>query len=131
MTGTHTALSALLPATALWTIVMAFPLLLWYIDSAYFRVFLYMIYPIALGMISRAGVFWVSVEKIAIISIITFTFGFLLTLNDANKQAFKKPKENKVRSSLLFTMLSLIFIIMLYVFGTQTYIYNPANFKST
>jgi membrane-anchored protein YejM (alkaline phosphatase superfamily) len=131
MTGTHTALSALIPATLLWTIILTFPLLLWYIDSAYFRIFVYMLYPVAVGMISRTGTFWVSMDKIAMISILTFTFGFLLLLNKGNKEALKKPKEHKLRSALLFSILTILFIAMLYVFGTQTYLYNPLNFKTT
>lgn len=131
MSARHTALSALLPATVLWTIVMTIPLVLWYVDSAYFRIFLYMLYPVLIAMISRVGTFWVSMDKIALISMLTFLVGFLINLNKGNHEAMKKPREHKVRSGLIFSSLSFLFILLLYIFGTQTYIYNPINFGST
>ena len=129
--GKHTASSALIPATILWTIVMLFPVVLWYIDSAQFRVFLYLLYPLIIGLISRQGVFWISFGTLAVCSILTFLMGFLLNLNKKNSDAMKKPRENKVRSGLIFAFLSLMFILLIVGLGNLTYIYNPSNFGST
>lgn len=126
--NSHTALSALIPAIILWTVVMSFPLLLWYIDSAHFRVFLYLLYPLIIGFISRQGVFWVSFGTLAVSSIFTFLVGFLLNHNKENRNAMKKPRENKVRSGFIFVFLSVIFILSMYGLGKVSYIYNPSNF---
>lgn len=131
ISGKHTASSALIPAAILWTIVMSIPLLLWYIDSAMFRVFLYLMYPLLIGYISRRGVFWISIETIAVSSIFTFLLGFVMTLSKKNSDAMKKPKENKVRSGLIFSFLSFMFILIIVGLGRISYIYNPVNFQST
>ena len=131
MSGKRTAMSALIPATALWTVIMTLPLVLWYVDSAYFRIFTYMLYPVLIGLISRSGTFWVSMDKIAFISILTFLLGFLLNLNNGNHEAMKKPREHKLRSGLIFSTLTVTFISLLFVLGTRTYIYNPENFGSS
>jgi len=131
MSGKHTAMSALIPATALWTVIMTLPLVLWYVDSAYFRIFTYMLYPVLIGLISRVGTFWVSMDKIAIISMLTFLLGFLLNLNKGNHEAMKKPREHKLRSGLIFSTLTVTFISLLFALGTRTYIYNPSNFGSS
>jgi len=131
MSGKHTAMSALLPATALWTVIMTIPLVLWYIESAYFRIFTYMLYPVLIGLISRIGYFWVAADKIILISILTFLLGFLLNLNKGNHEAMKKPREHKIRSGLIFTTLTLTFLILLFSIGKLTYIYNPSNFGTS
>jgi hypothetical protein len=131
MSGKHTAMSALVPATLLWTVVMVFPLLLWYVNSAQFRIFLYLLYPLILGLVSRQGFFWISLDKLAVSSIITFLVGFLLNLNKKNSNALRNPRANKVRSSLIFVLLSLVFLGIIFGMGQITYLYNPSNFGST
>jgi len=124
-------MSALVPATLLWTVVMVFPLLLWYVNSAQFRIFLYLLYPLILGLVSRQGFFWISLDKLAVSSIITFLVGFLLNLNKKNSNALRNPRANKVRSSLIFVLLSLVFLGIIFGMGQITYLYNPSNFGST
>jgi len=126
--GTYTALSSLIPAVTLWTIIMILPLILWYIDSAIFRMLVYLLYPIIIALTSRQGVFWIDMVVIMGASIITFLMGLLLNLNKDNRDALKKPRENKVRSAIIFTILSIIFIASLTTAGSISHIYNPKNF---
>lgn len=126
--GTYTALSSLIPAVTLWTLVMLLPLILWYIDSAMFRIFVYLLYPIMIGIMSRQGVFWIDMVVIMGASVLTFLLGFLLNLNEGNRKAMEKPRENKTRSALLFTLLSTVFIASIFAAGSLSHIYNPKNF---
>ena len=125
---TYTAMSSLVPATVLWTMVMILPLILWYIDSSFFRIFVYLLYPILIGLMSRQGVFWVDMSVIMAASIVTFLLGFLLNLNKGNSNAMKKPRENKVRSALIFTSLTVVYISIIFAAGNLRHIYNPKNF---
>jgi hypothetical protein len=125
---TYTAMSSLVPATVLWAMVMILPLILWYIDSSFFRIFVYLLYPILIGLMSRQGVFWVDMSVIMAASIVTFLLGFLLNLNKGNSNAMKKPRENKVRSALIFTSLSVVYISIIFAAGKLRHIYNPKNF---
>ena len=121
-------MSSLVPATVLWTMVMILPLILWYIDSSFFRIFVYLLYPILIGLMSRQGVFWVDMSVIMAASIVTFLLGFLLNLNKGNSNAMKKPRENKVRSALIFTSLSVVYVSIIFAAGNLRHIYNPKNF---
>lgn len=125
---TYTAMSALIPATILWAMVMIIPLILWYIDSSFFRIFVYLLYPILIALMSRQGVFWIEMGVIMMASILTFLLGFLLNLNKGNSNAMKKPRENKVRSALIFTLLSFVYISIIFAAGKLRHIYNPKNF---
>ena len=125
---TYTALSSLVPATALWAMVMIIPLILWYIDSSFFRIFVYLLYPILIALMSRQGVFWIDMSVIMGASIVTFLLGLLLNLNKGNSDAMKKPIENKLRSALIFTFLSLVYVSIIFGAGNIRHIYNPKNF---
>lgn len=123
-----TALSATSVALSLWSVVMLIPLLLWYVPSKDFRLFLYLFYPIIIAFMSRQGLFWVKLDVIAMSSMITFLVGYLISLNKKAKDAMENPNEHKGTSALIFTSLSLIFLTLIFGASQITYLYNPSNF---
>ncbi len=123
-----TALSATTTALSLWSVVMLIPLLLWFISSKDFRLFLYLFYPIVIAFMSRQGLFWVKLDVIAISSMVTFLIGYLISLNKKAGEAMEKPSEHKGMASLIFTTLSLIFLGIIFGASQVTYLYNPSNF---
>ena len=123
-----TALSTTAVSLSLWSIVMLIPLLLWFISSKDFRLFLYLFYPLIIAFMSRQGMFWVKLEVIAISSIVTFFIGYLISRIKKAKEAMDNPNENKGRASLIFTILSLIFLGNIFLASQVTYLFNPSNF---
>ena len=125
-----TALSTVLTGTALWTLAMVIPLILWYVNSGEFKTAMFLVYPMIISILSRTGWFWVRPEILAYSSIIAFIYGTLLRRNEEVRKSMDNPQYNKGVSAVSLTSITMVFlmcIVLLSIYFKP--MYNPENFS--
>ena len=125
-----TALSTVFTGTALWTLAMAIPLIIWYVNSGEFKTAMFLVYPMIISILSRTGWFWIRPEILAYSSIIAFLYGTLLRRNEEVRKSMDDPQSNKAVSAVSLTSITVVFlmcIVLLSIYFKP--MYNPENFS--
>ena len=109
----------------LWSLAMLFPLLMIYVKNGEFKAaLLTLVYPNLLSFLIRTGRFWISSKLIAGASIVAFLTSILLIQNSTIRKAFEDPTNNKAISASVFSVLILIFFIVIGVYASMEGMYN-------
>ena len=125
-----TALSTVLTGTALWTLAMVIPLILWYVNSGEFKTAMFLVYPMIISILSRTGWFWVRPEILAYSSIIAFLYGTALRRNDEVRKSMDSPQYNKAVSAVSLTSITVVFLLCIVLLSIYFKpMYNPENFN--
>ena len=125
-----TALSTIFTGTALWTLAMVIPLILWYVNSGEFKTAMFLIYPMIISILSRTGWFWVRPEILAYSSIIAFLYGTILRRNENVRKSMDDPQSNKTVSAVSLTSITAVFLITVVLLSMYFKpMYNPENFS--
>ena len=125
-----TALSTVFTGTALWTLAMVIPLIIWYVNSGEFKTAMFLVYPMIISILSRTGWFWVRPEILAYSSIIAFLYGTLLRRNEEVRKSMDDPQYNKAVSAVSLTSITLIFLVCVALLSIYFKpMYNPENFE--
>jgi hypothetical protein len=126
-----TALSTIFTGTALWTLAMVIPLIMWYVNSGEFKTAMFLIYPMVISILSRTGWFWVRPEILAYSSIIAFLYGTLLRRNENVRKSMDEPQFNKTVSAVSLTSITAVFLLAVVLLSMYFKpMYNPENFSS-